>query len=193
MKDCLAFLFIRFLFSRRYFGFEVFKDLLHGQCVWVVLLGKVSFGNSTSRILFSPSGWQVRSAWTRFRASSQTTKDGRAKLFISGRLNEGSWLKAPLSCGSSDRVHRSNSRSWKIPRSLDCAFFFFLFVTLLQQNSFHLNSSRCKILKSSLQHCSKRKKRRKERKEYRNYLGKRWNVKQLGNICSFFFQVQVKQ
>lgn len=57
MKDCLAFLFIRFLFSRRYFSFEVFKGVLHGQCMWVVLLGKVSFGNSTSRILFSPSGW----------------------------------------------------------------------------------------------------------------------------------------
>lgn len=136
MKDCLAFLYIRFLFSRRYFGFGMFKGLLHGQCMWVVLLGKVSFGNSTNRILFSPSGWAGSIGVDTF-----STKDGRAKLFISGRLNEGSWLKAPPSCGSSDRVHRSNSRSWKIPRSLDCAFFlFFFFVTLLQQNSFHLNS-----------------------------------------------------
>lgn len=150
MKDCLAFLFIRFLFSRRYFGFGVFKGLLHEQCMWVVLVGKVSFGNSTSRILFSSSDWAGSIGVDTFSGLIASNKRRSSEPFISGRLNEGSWLKAPLSCGSSDRVHRSNSRSWKIPRSLDCAFFL-LFIrnfTAIKFVSFKFVSSAARFWKA---------------------------------------------
>lgn len=140
MKDCLAFLFIRFLFSRCYFGFGVFKGLLHEQCMWVVLLGEVSFGNSTSRSLFSPSGWAGSIGMDTFSGLIASNKRRSSEAFHFWTIKRGLVIKSTALMWvkwSGTQIEFAFVENSQVAR---LRFFLFLFVTLLQQNSFHLNS-----------------------------------------------------